>query len=286
MVPPLDHARLKAVAGALVAATQQPLRRPSLADVTARVRPVLGPPIRRRTVGRMLDTDAIKPWRAPYWLCPRAPHCVDTAGPMLDRDAGRWPGEPLGPKDPILSADEQTSRPARRRCHPSLPPAPQRAASTANASERGGALQYLAAWDGRRGAVRGRCEPTTGIAPLGRLVKQVWAEEPSRSGDRRFGIVANGSSQRGAAATQRLRQVDSRLILVQTPVHASGLQQVAIDCAIVQRKVLPPNDCADLEALRLRLALEEELSNHHPTPFQWKFDLTFRTPRMVIHGIS
>jgi hypothetical protein len=27
-----------------------------------------------------------------------------------------------------------------------------------------------------------------------------------------------------------------------------------------------------LEALRLRLALYEELSNHHPAPFQWKFD--------------
>jgi hypothetical protein len=27
-----------------------------------------------------------------------------------------------------------------------------------------------------------------------------------------------------------------------------------------------------LEALQLRLALDEELSNQNPTPFQWKFD--------------
>jgi hypothetical protein len=29
-----------------------------------------------------------------------------------------------------------------------------------------------------------------------------------------------------------------------------------------------------VEALRLRLALYDELSNQRPTPFQWKFDRT------------
>ena len=118
----------------------------------------------------------------------------------------------------------------------------------------------------------GRCEPTTGIAPFGRLVKQVLAEEPYRSSERLFWIVDNGSSHRGAAAKRRLCQVDSRIILVHTPVHASWLNQVEIYFSIMQRKVLTPNDVADLEAIRLRLALYEELSNQHPTPFQWKFD--------------
>ena len=75
-----------------------------------------------------------------------------------------------------------------------------------------------------------------------------------------------------AAARKRLGQVDSRIILVHTPVHASWLNQVEIYFSIMQRKVLTPNDVADLEAIRLRLALYEELSNQHPTPFQWKFD--------------
>lgn len=44
--------------------------------------------------------------------------------------------------------------------------------------------------------------------------------------------------------------------------------------SIVQRKVLTPNDFADLQAVRLRLALYEELSNQSPTPFQWMFDRT------------
>ena len=118
----------------------------------------------------------------------------------------------------------------------------------------------------------GRCEAPTGIEPFGRLVKQGLAEEPSRSGARLFWIVDNGSSPRGAVSKKRLRQVDSRIILVHTPLHASGLQQVAISFAIIQRKVLTPNDFADLAALRLRLAFYEELSNQHPTPLQWKFD--------------
>ena len=272
--PPLDHALVKAVACELVAETQQPLSRQSLAEVTARVRRVLGTPLSRSTVWRILDTDAIKPWRYKYWIFPRDPHFVDKAGPILDLYAGRWQGEPLGPKDHILSADEKTSIQARRRCHPALPPAPGRAAYIENEYERGGALQYRAAWDVRRGYVMGRCEPKTGIEPFGRLVKQVLAEEPYRSGERLFWIVDNGSSHRGAASKQRLHQVDSRIILVHTPVHASWLNQVAISFSIIQRKVLTPNDFADLEALRLRLALYEELSNHNPAPFQWKFDRT------------
>ena len=84
----------------------------------------------------------------------------------------------------------------------------------------------------------------------------------------------NGSSHRGDASKTRLRQVDPRLILVHTPVHASWLNQVEIYFSIIQRKVLTPNEFADLAAIRLRLALYEELSNQHPRPFQWKFDRT------------
>jgi hypothetical protein len=85
-------------------------------------------------------------------------------------------------------------------------------------------------------------------------------------------MVDNGSSHRGAASTTRLHQVDSRIILVHTPVHASWRNQVEISFAIIQRNVLTPNAFVDLEALRLRLALYEELSHHHPAPLQWKFD--------------
>src|SRR5215468_650446 len=180
LFPPLDHALVKAVACELVAETKQPLSRQSLADVTARVRTVLGTPISRSTVWRILETDAIKPWRYKYWIFPRDPHFAEKAGPILDLYMGLWQGQPLGPKDHVLSADEKTSIQARIRCHPSLPLAPGRAVYIENEYQRQGALQYLAAWDVRRGYVMGRCEARTGIEPFGRLVKQVLAEEPYR----------------------------------------------------------------------------------------------------------
>jgi hypothetical protein len=82
--PPLDHALVKAVACERVAETKPPLRRQSLADITARSRKALGKPLRRSTVWRMLDTDALKPWRYKSWLFPRDPSCAEKAGPILD----------------------------------------------------------------------------------------------------------------------------------------------------------------------------------------------------------
>lgn len=84
LFPPLDQALVKAVACELIAETKQPLSRQSLADVTARARQALGKPISRSTVWRILDMDAIKPWRYQYWIFPRDPHCVEKAGPILD----------------------------------------------------------------------------------------------------------------------------------------------------------------------------------------------------------
>ena len=255
-----------------MAETQQPLRRQSLAAVTVRACQALRQAISRSTGWRILETDALKPWRDKSWSFPRAPHFAEKAGPILDLYAGRWQGHCLGPKDHVLRADEKTRIQARIRCHPALPPAPRHPAYIENEYERGGALQSLAAWDVRRGHVLGRCEPKTGMAPCGRLGKQVLAEEPYRSSARWFWIVDHGSSHRGAAAWKRRRQGDARISLVHTPVHASWLNQIEMYCSIIQRKVLTPNDFADLEALRLRLALDEALSHQSPTPFQWKFD--------------
>jgi hypothetical protein len=84
--------------------------------------------------------------------------------------------------------------------------------------------------------------------------------------------VDHGSSHRGDTAKPRWRQVDSRIQVLHTPVHASGLNQVGISFSIIPRKLLTPHDFAHVEAVRLRLAFYEDLSNQSPTPFQWKFD--------------
>jgi hypothetical protein len=270
--PPLDQAVVKSIACEVVAQTKQPLSRQALADLTTRSHAALGKPISRSTVWRILQTDALKPWQYEYWIFPRDPQFAAKAGPILDLYAGFWEGQPLGCKDHILSADEKTSIQARLRCHPSLGPAPKRPLRVEAEYERGGALQYLAAWDVRRGYVFGRCESHTGIDPFGRLVSQTMEQEPYCSAERVFWVVDNGSSHRGQVSICRLAKAYPQAILVHTPVHASWLNQVEIYFSIIQRKVLTPNDFGNLAEVEERLRLYEALSNRQPRPFDWKFD--------------
>lgn len=269
---PLDKAVVKAIACEAVYEADVPLSRQSLADLTARASKALGQPISRSTVWRILDADAIKPWQYEHWIFPRDPQFASKAGVILDLYAGLWQGTRLDPEDRIISSDEKTSIQARIRCHATLRPAPGRRRRVEPEYERGGALQYLAAWDVQEGLVMGRCEAKTGIAPFGRLVAQVMERPEYRLAPRVFWVVDNGSSHRGEAAKRRLVQAYPNAILVHTPVHASWLNQVEIYFSLVQRKVLTPNDFADLAAVEQRLLLYEELTNRSPKPFAWQFD--------------
>jgi DDE superfamily endonuclease len=271
LFPPLDRALIQALACEVVAETEQPLSRQSLADLTDRAKRTLDKRISRSTVWRVLHEGAIKPWQYDHWIFPRDPAFAKKAAPILDLYAGLWEGQALGPKDFVLSSDEKTSIQARRRCHAETPPRRRRRRRIEPEYKRMGALQYLAAWDVRRGMVIGRCEAKTGIEPFGRLVDQILDQEPYSEAERLFLIVDNGSSHRGQASVARLRARDQRLILVHTPVHASWLNQVEIYFSILQRKVLTPNDFANLDELRIRLRLYEELTNRRPRPFAWKF---------------
>jgi DDE superfamily endonuclease len=269
--PPLDQALIQAMACELIAETEQPLSRQSLADLVRRAQTTLSKKISRSTVWRMLHESAIKPWQHEHWLFPKDPQFAEKAGPILDLYAGVWEGESLGRTNYVLSMDEKTSIQARGRKHAETPPQPKQTRRIEAEYKRNGALQYLAAWDVHRGIVVGRCEKKTGIKPFGLLVDQVLEQDPYKDATRLFFIVDNGSSHRGQASVERLRRRDRRIVLVHTPIPASWLNQVEIYFSIIQRKVLTPNDFAKLEAIRVRLALYEELSNRTPKPFAWKF---------------
>jgi hypothetical protein len=269
--PPLDRATITALACERVAVTETPLSRLSLGDLSGLAATALGRPVSPRTIGRILDEDSIKPWQYEHWIFPRAIDFFDKAAVVLDLYEGRWQGERLGPNDYVVSSDEKTSIQARIRCAGTLPPGPGRPRRVEHEYERGGALQYLAAWDVRRGVVMGRCEAKTGIDPFGRLVRQVMGQEPYSTARRVFWVADNGSSHRGEAARERLLGWHANAILVNTPVHASWLNQVEIYFSIIQRKVLTPNDFASLAEVEMRLRLYEELSNRRPRPFNWRF---------------
>jgi len=223
------------------------------------------------TVWRWLSADAIRPWCYRSWIWPRDPDFERKASVILDLYHGLWEGKPLGPEDYVISADEKTSIQARRRLVPSTAPNAGRAGRIEHEYERKGALAYLAAWDVRRAKLFGLCRQSTGIESFRQLVDQVMAQAPYRSARRVFWVTDNGSSHRGQASIDRLKQWHPRAVLVHTPIHASWLNQVEIYFSILQRKVLTPNDFEDLKELEARILSFQSLYEAMAKPFKWKF---------------
>lgn len=270
--PPSVVVEVKALACELPARHAVPLSRWSVTELRREVvaRGVVAE-ISGTTLWRWLSQDALRPWRHRSWIFPRDPAFAAKAGQILDLYEGRWQGSRLGPREYVICADEKTSVQARRRIHPTEPPASRQAMRVEHEYVRRGAWAYLAAWDVHRAQVFGRCERTTGIAPFDRLVAQVMRQEPYRSARRVFWITDNGSSHRGDRAAARLQARWPTLVLVHTPVHASWLNQVEIYFSVVQRKVLTPNDFASLAAVKDRLLRFEARYTRVAKPFQWTF---------------
>jgi len=270
--PPEVIVAVKALACELPSRLGVPLSRLHVPDIAAEVteRGIVAE-VSGTTIWRWLSEDAIRPWKQRSWIFPRDPDFEAKAGRVLDLYARTWDAKPLDKRDFVISADEKTSIQARVRCHETLAPGSRRVARVEHEYDRGGALAYLAAWDVHRAKVFGRCEPTTGIEPFGRLVEQVMTTEPYASARRVFWVVDNGSSHRGQRAVDRLNQRWPNARLVQLPVHASWLNQVEIYFSVVQRKVLTPNDFADLAAVESRLLSFERRYEQTADPFEWKF---------------
>jgi transposase len=280
-------AEVKALACELPATRGVPLGRWSLADLRAEaIGCGLVETVSTTTLGRWLAADVLKPWRHRSWIFPRDPDFAAKAARVLDLYQRHLDGAVLGPDDYVISADEKTSIQARCRCHPSLPSAAGRAMRVEHEYDRGGALAYLAAWDVHHARLFGRCEPTTGIEPFGRLVDQVMTTEPYASARRVFWVVDNGSSHRGRASIDRLQGRWANLTLVHLPVHASWLNQVEIYFSVVQRKVLTPNNFTDLAEVAHRLLAFQHRYEQTAAPFDWRYtkaDLNRLLDRLTEH---
>ena len=263
---------IKALACALPKERDLPFSRLSHADIAREaVQRGVVASISGTTVWRWLSAEAIKPWSHRSWIFPRDAQFGEKASRLLDLYQGIWEGRPLGPDDYVISADEKTSIQARRRIHPGSAPAAGRCRRVEFEYQRGGALAYMAAWDVRRAKVFGQCESTTGIESYCRLVDLVMQREPYRSARRVFWVTDNGSSHRGRVSVQRLSEWYPNAIQVHTPVHASWLNQIEIYFSVVQRKVLTPNDFADLQEVKARLLDFQARYEQYAKPFEWKF---------------
>lgn len=287
---PVQVAQVKALACTLPAETGLPLSRWSSAELADEVvTRGLAEAISPATVRRWLAADAIKPWQHRSWIFPRDPGFETKATRVLDLYARRWDGEPLGPDDYVISADEKSQLQALRRRHRGLPPAPGRTRRVEFEYRRGGTLAYFAAYDVHQANVLGQIAPTTGIAPFTELVEKVMTTEPYKSARRVFWVVDNGSSHNGQRSIERLETAWPTATLVHLPVHASWLNQVEIYFSILQRKATSPGDFRDLDQLAERILGFQNRYNATATPFDWTYtrdDLNAFLRRLGDHDVA
>jgi len=263
---------IKSLACELPSKLGLPFSRLSFADVTreAVLRGIVVA-ISVATVWRYLLMDAIKPWMHRSWLFPRDPLFAEKAARVLDLYFRIFLGMPLGPDDYVISADEKTSIQARYRKLIGIGPMPAQARRVEFEYQRKGALAYLAAWDVHRAKLFGLCVRKTGIEAYHKLVDLVMTQEPYRSARRVFWITDNGSSHQGESSVRRLSEWYPNAIQIHTPVHASWLNQVELLFSVLQRKVLTPNDFADLQALETTILSFQDAYNEIAKPFDWRY---------------
>jgi transposase len=280
-------AGIKAMACEPPEATDAPLSRWSSAELAAQaVTEGLVRSISSSTVRRWLAAAVIKPWQYRSWIFPRDPEFAVKAPRVLDLYARIWDGEPLGPDDYVISADEKSQLQALSRRHPDLPAASGRARRVEFEYKRGGTLAYMGAYDVHQARLIGTVAPKTGIAPFMELAERVMTREPYASARRVFWIVDNGSSHRGPASIERMRAAWPNAQLVHLPVHASWLNQIEVVFSVIQRKVIRPADFNDLAALADRLERFAERYNQTARPFDWRFtrrDLDALVERLDAH---
>ena len=228
------------------------------------------PHLSASTLARVLEQNVLKPWRYRYWLYPRDPEFMAKACRVLDLYTGIWRGQPLGPTDYVISADEKTVQ-VLQRCHAGQPAAPGYPQHVEFEYVRHGTLAYHAAWDVQRGRIFGRVAPSTCIATFAQLVDLVMQQEPYRSARRVFWIVDGGSAHHPSTFPARLPAQYSNAVAVALPTHSSWLNQIEIYFSIVQRKVLTPLDVRDAAHLTERLLNFQTYYQPAARPFNWTF---------------
>lgn len=276
--PPVYTAQQRALITVTVCTTlrehELPLSRFSVADLLRVMRQEDGlADLSHSTLARHLRQDALKPWQYCYWLFPRDPEFVSLACVVLDLYAGFWEGQPLGPKDHLLCADEKSIQ-ILRRCHPSRPAISGQVMQVEFEYERLGTLAYHVALDVFTGAIFGQVVPTTSIATFNQLVHQVMGQKQYHSGERVFWVVDGGCAHHRNTFPARLQGMYPNAIAVHLPLHASWLSQVELYLSIVQRKVLTPMDVADEPALKQRLLDFQDYYAQVAKPFNWTFTST------------
>lgn len=230
-----------------------------------------GIPMSYSTLWRTLTRDWLRPWFQRGWIFPRDPHFLKKATPVLDLYRGIWQGQPLGPRDVVLCADEMPGIPIFERIHESLPCGPRRKARHEFEYKRHGSLCFIAFLNVATGRAFAEVHERTGIVPFQKTLQGQLQQPEFKNMERIFLIMDNGSSHHPNTSPARLKALDARITAVHMPVHASWLNQAEVFFSIVSRKTLRPCDFRSKAELRNRLYSITSHLNAYAGPMAWTY---------------
>ena len=218
-----------------------------------------------QTVGRILNSHRLKPWRKHLWLSPNVPR--DAAFAASVQHIVDLYTRPLAAYEVVLCMDEKTSLQPRTRLSPTLPARPDLPVRVEHEYQRKGALNLFAAFDTRTGKVYARTaerkRQVEFIAFLEQVDRQVPADKTT------IHVVLDNLRMHKGKLVQAWLAEHPRFVFHHPPVHCSWMNQVEQWFSILQRKRLrAPNfvDLADLEAKILAFIAEW---NEYAHPFNW-----------------
>ncbi len=217
------------------------------------------------TVGRILRSHKLKPWRHHLWLSVRVPR--DKHFASLVRSLVELYTRPLSEEEIVVCVDEKTNLQPCPRLAPTLPTRPGAPTSLEHEYKRAGALHLFAAFDTRTGRVHARVEMRKRQVEFMAFLSQLEQELPTAK-TRVYLVLDNASIHKGKQV-QAWLAAHPRFVCHSLPVHCSWMNQVEQWFSILQRKRLRISDFASLDHLAERLMAYVSAWNAQAHPFNW-----------------
>jgi transposase len=218
-----------------------------------------------QTVQRILAHHKLKPWRTHLWLSPKAPR--DAAFVAQVRAICELYTRPLAADEVVLSVDEKTSIQPRPRLAPTQPAAPAQPVRVEHEYKRAGAVNLLAAFDTRTGAVIGRCYDRKRQVEFIEFLEVLDHEIPATT--RTIHVVLDNVRVHKGKLVQAWLAAHPRFVFHFTPVHCSWMNQVEQWFSLLQRKRLRLADFADKADLTAKILAFIAQHNEQAHPFNW-----------------
>jgi hypothetical protein len=217
------------------------------------------------TVGRILRSHKLKPWRSHLWLSPKVPRDQQFAEQV--KFLVELYTRPLAQWERVLCVDEKTNLQPRPRLAATKPTRPGVPTRVEHECKRAGALHLFAAFDTRTGKVSARTARRKRQAEFITLLAGL-DREIEASVRRIFLVLDNASIHRGKQA-QAWLAAHPRFVCHFLPVHCSWMNQVEQWFSILQRKRLRISDFASPDHLAERLMAYVSEWNAQAHPFNW-----------------